>query len=53
MLKLRNDLTHDYDGDIARQSCNIIIKEYIDLFYKLQDKIENLHNSEMQYLNVW
>lgn len=34
MLKVRNELAHDYDCEIVKEHCNTIIKEYIDLFYE-------------------
>ena len=30
MLKVRNELTHDYDGDIVKEYCNVIIQKYVD-----------------------
>lgn len=32
MLNLRNELSHDYDGSLARQSFDKIVDEYIPLF---------------------
>ena len=42
MLKMRNELTHDYDGDIVKEYCNVIIKKYVDLFYDFRHIIEAL-----------
>lgn len=33
MLKCRNDLTHDYDGTLVKESCRRIVDVYIDKFY--------------------
>ena len=46
MLKVRNQLSHDYDGDIVKQMCQKIITEYIDEFYELRKKIEQLQLEE-------
>ena len=42
MLKVRNQLTHDYDGDIVKEYCNVIIQKYVDLFYDFRNTIEAL-----------
>lgn len=42
MLKVRNELTHDYDGDIVKEYCNVIIQKYVDLFYDFRHTIEAL-----------
>lgn len=46
MLKVRNMLTHDYDGDIVKQMCKKIVNEYIDEFYELRKSIESLQLEE-------
>ena len=33
MLKVRNELAHDYDGEIVKTHCHTIVEKYIDLFY--------------------
>ena len=38
MLKVRNELAHDYDGDIVKSYCNTIVEKYIDLFYAFEKK---------------
>lgn len=43
MLKVRNELTHDYDSEIVKEYCNRIVEKYIDLFYDLKDAIERLN----------
>ena len=42
MLKVRNELTYDYDGDIVKEYCNVIIEKYVDLFYDFRHTIEAL-----------
>lgn len=36
MLKVRNQLSHDYDGVIVKEYCQRIIHEYIDLLYEFR-----------------
>ena len=36
MLKIRNQLSHDYDGVIVKEYCQRIIGQYIDLLYEFQ-----------------
>ena len=42
MLKVRNELTHDYDSEIVKEYCNRIVEKYIDLFYDLRAAVEQL-----------
>ena len=42
MLKVRNQLAHDYDRVIVKEYCKIIINTYIDRFYDLRMKVESL-----------
>ncbi len=42
MLKVRNELIHDYDGDIMKEYCNKIVDRYIDLFYDFKDVVKQL-----------
>ena len=42
MLRVRNQLTHDYDGDIIKSCCKDIIEKYLDKFYEFQDAVEKL-----------
>lgn len=42
MLKTRNLLVHDYDGDIVKEFCDRIINVYIDEMYLLKETIEQL-----------
>lgn len=40
MLNDRNELTHDYDFDVATEKCDKIINDYIPLLKNLKDKVE-------------
>lgn len=42
MLKTRNLLAHDYDGDIVKEFCDRIVNVYIDEFYLFRECIEKL-----------
>ena len=42
MLKVRNELAHDYDSEIVKTYCNTIVKEYIDLFYEFKGVVKAL-----------
>ena len=42
MLKIRNQLTHDYDGMIVKEYCQKIIHQYIDHFYDFQRQVDVL-----------
>ena len=46
MLKVRNELSHDYDGDIVKEHCNTIIGKYIDLFYEFEGVVRKLLKEE-------
>lgn len=39
MLKVRNQLAHDYDGEIVKTYCWRIVESYIDKFYEFQEKV--------------
>ena len=45
MLKIRNELAHDYDGDIVKEHCNEIVENYIDLFYAFEKQVKKLTKS--------
>ncbi len=32
MLRMRNNLTHDYDGTLANKAFSVIVNEYLELF---------------------
>ncbi len=38
MLKLRNELAHDYDGELAKASFDEIIGSYLSLFQKFREE---------------
>ena len=42
MLKVRNQLAHDYDGVIVKQYCQTIVDVYLEKFEKFQDKVDSL-----------
>ena len=42
MLKVRNELAHDYDCEIVKTHCDKIVKTYIDLFYDFEDVVKQL-----------
>ena len=42
MLKVRNELSHDYDGEIVLQHCQTIIHTYVDMLSVFQEKVEEL-----------
>ena len=45
MLKVRNELAHDYDGEIVKEHCNEIVENYIDLFYAFEKQVKQLIES--------
>ena len=47
MLKIRNQLAHDYDGVIIKEYCQKIIGEYIDQLYGFKRYVEILMSGEM------
>ena len=42
MLKIRNQLAHDYDGIIIKEHCQNIIHVYIDKLYGFRAVVEDL-----------
>ena len=42
MLKVRNELAHDYDGEIVKEHCQAIVQTYIDLFYDFEKTVKKL-----------
>lgn len=42
MLKVRNEFTHDYDGQIIEKYCKTIVERYIDVFYEFKETVEAL-----------
>ncbi len=47
MLKVRNELAHDYDGEIVKTHCHAIVEKYIDLFFEFENTVKRL-KSEME-----
>lgn len=47
MLKVRNQLAHDYDGVIVKEHCQTIIHEYIDKLYDFKIVVEALLKAGM------
>ena len=39
---MRNELAHDYDGEIVKTHCHVIVETYIDLFYDFRKCVEKL-----------
>ena len=44
MLKVRNQLAHDYDGVIVKEHCGTIVHVYIDKLYDFKKAVEKLLN---------
>lgn len=42
MLKVRNELTYDYDCEIVKEHCSTIVETYIDLFYEFEETVKRL-----------
>ena len=42
MLKVRNELTHDYDCEIVKAHCSTIVETYIDLFCEFEATVKKL-----------
>lgn len=40
MLRDRNDLTHDYDGEIVKEVCGRLINSYLELFENFRETVE-------------
>lgn len=51
MLKVRDELAHDYDGNIVRTYCNVIVEKYIDLFFDFESVVKNYLSLSMQGYN--
>lgn len=43
MLRVRNQLAHDYDGTLAQEEFQNIIKVYYPLFEKLKGRVEKYY----------
>ena len=46
MLKVRNELSHDYDCEIVKEHCNTMVEKYIDLFYDFEKAVKQLKINE-------
>ena len=46
MLKVRNELAHDYDCEIVKEHCNTIVEKYTDLFYDFEKAVKQLKINE-------
>jgi nucleotidyltransferase substrate binding protein (TIGR01987 family) len=42
MLKVRNELSHDYDGSVALFHCQNIVMNYIDKMLELEKRVEQV-----------
>lgn len=42
MLKVRNQLAHDYDGMIVKSYCRMIVDVYLNKFEEFQKRVEQL-----------
>lgn len=42
MLKVRNMLAHDYDGEIVKEYCTKIVEQYIELFEAFQKSVKGI-----------
>lgn len=42
MLRVRNELAHDYDCEIVKTHCDKIVETYIDLFYDFENVVKQL-----------
>ena len=40
MLKVKNDISHDYDGKKLKENCEKIVGIYIEHFEKFRDKTD-------------
>ena len=40
MLRARNDMTHIYNGEAARQMVKVILEKYIPVFVEMRERIE-------------
>ena len=50
MLKEKNDMTHIYDGNEAKELVRKIIHEYIPTFYLMKEEIENRYQEIIETL---
>ena len=43
MLRIRNELSHDYDSEIVKEHYHTIVKKYIDLFLEFERVVDGLN----------
>ena len=43
MLRIRNQLAHDYDGSLAVKEFEVIVNEYIPLFEQFKNNAEKYY----------
>ena len=48
MLEARNDMTHIYNGNAARDMVETILEEYIPAFEELKRKLEELYGEQIK-----
>lgn len=48
MLKDRNDITHIYDGDAAKELAGRILEEYIPQFIKLEMEVRKNYGDTLE-----
>lgn len=48
MLRERNDTTHIYDGEAAKELVQKILKEYIGEFERLQDEVQQRYSEVLE-----
>lgn len=46
MLKTRNQLAYDYDGEIVKACCDTIVNVYLVKFEEFQKRVEQLLSEE-------
>lgn len=46
MLKIRNQLAHDYDGAVVKEYCQKIVHEYIDRLYDFRNHVASVLTRE-------
>ena len=50
MLRVRNELAHDYDETVIREYCSNIIEEYIDLFCAFEKNVIRLLSEDAEQI---
>ena len=52
VLKLRNQLAHDYNSELAYKVCDKVISVYIDFFLKFEERVDQLMIEIKKEFNV-